>query len=53
VLRGKFIWIDHPNDHSLKKHRKAKEEGIIDEHATIGGELGNHGAPKGTDHITS
>jgi murein L,D-transpeptidase YafK len=48
---SKFIWIDYPNEDSWQKHRKAKEKGIIDEQVAIGGEIGIHGAPKGTDEI--
>jgi murein L,D-transpeptidase YafK len=48
---NKFIWIDYPNEESWKKHNKAKREGVIHEHAKIGGEIGIHGVPKGTDEI--
>jgi len=47
----KFIWIDYPNEASWKKHRQAKQEGIIEEYEKIGGEIGIHGVPKGTDEI--
>jgi murein L,D-transpeptidase YafK len=48
---SKFIWIDYPNEASWEKHRKAKEAGIIDISAGIGGEIGIHGVPGGTDRI--
>jgi murein L,D-transpeptidase YafK len=48
---SKFIWIDYPNHESWRKHRKAKEEGTIDECAAIGGEIGIHGVPEGTDKL--
>ena len=47
----KFIWIDYPNENSWKKHRQAKQEGIIEDYDKIGGEIGIHGVPKGTDEI--
>ncbi|MCK4853754.1 MAG: L,D-transpeptidase [Bacteroidales bacterium] len=47
----KFIWIDYPNEDSWEKHRKAKKEGIIEEYKKIGGEIGIHGVPGGTDEI--
>lgn len=46
----KFIWIDYPNEESWRKHRLAKREGRIDESSSIGGEIGIHGVPEGTDH---
>lgn len=47
----KFIWINYPTEESWEKHRQAKDEGIIDEDAKIGGEIGIHGVPEGTDKI--
>ena len=47
----KFIWIDYPNEVSWGKYRKAKEEGLVREDEKIGGEIGIHGVPKGTDEI--
>lgn len=47
---SKFIWIDYPNEDSWKKHHKAKENDEIPENATIGGEIGIHGVPKGYDY---
>ncbi len=47
---SKFIWIDYPNEESRRKHAKAKAEGIIDEDASIGGEVGIHGVPEGADY---
>ena len=47
----KFIWIDYPNEVSWEKYRKAKEEGLVREDEKIGGEIGIHGVPKGTDEI--
>lgn len=48
---NKFIWIDYPNEASWEKHRQAKRDGIIDETAEIGGEIGIHGVPQGTDRL--
>jgi murein L,D-transpeptidase YafK len=45
----KFIWINYPTEESWQKHRKAKEAGVIDAHVKIGGEIGIHGVPEGTD----
>lgn len=46
---SKFIWINYPTADSWRKHKKAKADGIIPKNATIGGEIGIHGVPKGTD----
>lgn len=48
---NKFIWINYPNEASWEKHRKAKEKGLIEKSAGIGGEIGIHGVPRGTDRI--
>jgi murein L,D-transpeptidase YafK len=47
----KFIWLDYPTEDSWRKHRQAKREGIINQSARIGGEIGIHGVPKGTDNM--
>ncbi len=47
----KFIWIDYPTEDSWRKHRKAKQDGIIEESASIGGEIGIHGVPAGADEM--
>jgi hypothetical protein len=47
----KFIWINYPTEDSWKKHRQAKRDGIIDQSAKIGGEIGIHGVPAGTDNL--
>jgi len=47
----KFIWIDYPNENSWIKHKQAKQEGTIKEYEKIGGEIGIHGVPNGTDEI--
>jgi murein L,D-transpeptidase YafK len=47
----KFIWIDYPTEESWKKHRQAKQEGIIEESASIGGEIGIHGVPGGSSGV--
>ena len=46
---SKFIWVNYPTQDSWKKHKLAKEEGLIAEAATIGGQIGIHGVPKGQD----
>jgi len=47
----KFIWIDYPNEDSWSKHQNAKQLGQIEETASIGGEIGIHGVPSGSDEI--
>jgi murein L,D-transpeptidase YafK len=48
---SKFIWINYPTTDSWRKHRAAKCDSIIDQNAAIGGEIGIHGVPKGTDFM--
>jgi len=47
----KFIWINYPTEDSWQKHRQAKRDGLIDESDGIGGEIGIHGVPHGTDYM--
>ncbi|NJK86235.1 MAG: L,D-transpeptidase [Bacteroidales bacterium] len=46
---SKFIWINYPTEQSWIKHNTAKKNGEIPECAKIGGQIGIHGVPKGTD----
>jgi len=46
---SKFIWINYPTADSWRKHKQAKADGLIPKSAKIGGEIGIHGVPKGTD----
>ena len=48
---SKFIWLDYPNASSWRKHLNAKQQGIIPISATIGGEIGIHGVPSGSDRL--
>ncbi len=48
---SKFIWIDYPTKDSWEKHNKAKSENRIPNDATIGGEIGIHGVPKGKSKL--
>ena len=48
---SKFIWVNYPTEDSWKKHKQAKADGVISKDATIGGEIGIHGVPKGTDYM--
>ena len=48
---SKFIWIDYPNAESWRKHNRAKQKGEIPKDAKIGGEIGIHGVPNGTDFL--
>jgi murein L,D-transpeptidase YafK len=47
----KFIWIDYPNDESRRKFKEAKLNGEIPKDAKIGGEIGIHGTPEGSDYL--
>lgn len=44
-----FIWIDYPNKESWRRFNERKANGEISENGTIGGEIGIHGVPEGTD----
>ncbi|MEO1414557.1 MAG: L,D-transpeptidase [Bacteroidota bacterium] len=46
-----FIWIDYPTADSWSKHQAAKERREIPQDAKIGGEIGIHGVPVGTDFM--
>jgi murein L,D-transpeptidase YafK len=46
-----FIWIDYPNEESWNKFNNRKASGEISSSATIGGEIGIHGVPEGTDSM--
>ncbi len=48
---SKFMWLDYPNRESWKKHLLAKSEGEFDWFLPIGGEVGIHGVPQGSDGI--
>jgi len=48
---SKFIWINYPTADSWKKHKSAKASGKIGGNAKIGGEIGIHGVPDGTDYM--
>ncbi len=44
-----FIWIDYPNPESRKKFEANKKNKTIPQNAKIGGEVGIHGVPIGSD----
>lgn len=46
-----FIWIDYPTADSWAKFKKRKANGDIESSATIGGEIGIHGVPEGSDSM--
>lgn len=48
---SKFIWIEYPNSDSWRKHRMAKQNGIIPANSRIGGEIGIHGVPQNSDDL--
>ncbi len=48
---SKFMWLDYPNRESWKKHLLAKSEGEFDWFLPVGGEVGIHGVPQGSDGI--
>ena len=46
-----FIWIDYPNKESWRRFNSRLADGTIEKGATIGGEIGIHGVPEGTDDM--
>lgn len=46
-----FIWIDYPNKESWRRFKERRAQGIIDNEATIGGEIGIHGVPGDADDL--
>lgn len=46
-----FIWIDYPNAESWRRFKERKANGVIPSTAKIGGEIGIHGVPDGTDSM--
>ncbi|MBV6624655.1 MAG: L,D-transpeptidase [Rivularia sp. (in: Bacteria)] len=48
---SKFIWLDYPNAASWRKHFQAKTAGKISWFDSIGGEVGIHGVPSGSDEM--
>jgi murein L,D-transpeptidase YafK len=48
---SKFLWIDYPTDDSWDKHKEAKAQNKIPQNSSIGGEIGIHGVPEGTDYL--
>jgi murein L,D-transpeptidase YafK len=46
-----FIWIDYPNQESWRRFNKRKADGVIPKTATVGGEVGIHGVPEGSDSM--
>ncbi|WP_245912048.1 L,D-transpeptidase family protein [Brunnivagina elsteri] len=48
---SKFMWLDYPNTASWKKHLQEKTQGYINFFLPIGGEVGIHGVPQGSDEI--
>jgi murein L,D-transpeptidase YafK len=48
---SKFIWLDYPNVQSWRKHFQAKVDGKVAWQIPIGGEVGIHGVPAGTDKM--
>lgn len=48
-----FIWFDYPNEESWSRFKKRKADGTIESDATIGGEVGIHGVPVGSDELIS
>jgi len=51
ALNNKYVFFDYSNTESWKKHNLAKQKGEIPIDAKIGGEIGIHGVPKGTDFL--
>lgn len=46
-----FIWIDYPNGTSWARFKERKKNGTIAKSARIGGEIGIHGVPDGSDDL--
>ena len=46
-----FIWVDYPNGTSWERFKSRKKKGIISKSAKIGGEIGIHGVPDGSDNL--
>ena len=46
-----FIWVDYPTKESWNKFNKSKADGDIPSSATVGGEIGIHGVPEGSDSM--
>ncbi|MEM9244926.1 MAG: L,D-transpeptidase [Cyanobacteria bacterium P01_F01_bin.153] len=46
---SKFIWLDYPRPESWREHFQAKFSGQLAWHAPIGGEIGIHGVPQGSE----
>jgi murein L,D-transpeptidase YafK len=50
---SKFIWIDYPTADSWEKHNRAKVAGKINASDNIGGQIGIHGVPEGSDQLVN
>ncbi|MEA5594479.1 L,D-transpeptidase [Rivularia sp. UHCC 0363] len=48
---SKFMWLDYPNAASWRKHFQAKNQGKISWFNSIGGQVGIHGVPQGSDQM--
>ncbi|MGD1849861.1 MAG: murein L,D-transpeptidase family protein [Cyanophyceae cyanobacterium] len=46
---SKFIWLDYPRAESWREHFQAKFSGHLAWNAPIGGEIGIHGIPEGSE----
>ncbi|WP_413171107.1 L,D-transpeptidase family protein [Anabaena azotica] len=48
---SKFMWLNYPHPQSWRKHFQAKINGELAWYIPIGGEVGIHGVPAGTDEM--
>jgi murein L,D-transpeptidase YafK len=48
---SKFIWIDYPTAESYQRFERRMAAGEIPADASIGGDIGIHGVPEGTDEM--
>jgi murein L,D-transpeptidase YafK len=48
---SKFIWLDYPTEQDVAEHEQAKRSGELPANATVGGEIGIHGVPRGADDL--
>lgn len=46
---SRFLLLNYPTADSWAKHRRAKARGEIPQRATVGGAIGIHGVPNGSD----
>ncbi len=48
---SKFLWLNYPNPQSWRNHLQAKINGELAWYIPVGGEVGIHGVPAGSDEM--